>query len=64
MSVLEGMACGLPVVTSANAGIASLIHDGKDGFVFRSVEELSKLLELLSDPELRRRIGIEARKKS
>ena len=64
MSVLEGMACGLPVVTSANAGIASLIHDGKDGFVFRSVEELSKLRELLSDPELRRRIGIEARKKA
>lgn len=64
MSVLEGMACGLPTVTSANTGVASLIHDGRDGFVFRSVEELPKLLERLSDPELRMRIGIEARKKA
>lgn len=64
MSVLEGMACGLPVVTSANAGVSSLIHDGRDGFVFRNVEELSKLLERLSDPALRTRIGIEARKKA
>lgn len=64
MSVLEGMACGLPVVTSANAGVASLIHDGRDGFVFKGVEELSKVLERLSDPDLRRRIGIEARNKA
>lgn len=64
MSVLEGMACGLPVVTSPNAGVASLIDDGRDGFVFRSVEELSKLLERLSDPALRTRIGLEARKKA
>ncbi|RPJ19693.1 MAG: glycosyltransferase [Desulfobacteraceae bacterium] len=26
MSVLEGMACGLPTVTSANTGVASLIQ--------------------------------------
>ncbi|RPJ19692.1 MAG: hypothetical protein EHM26_07060 [Desulfobacteraceae bacterium] len=32
--------------------------------MFRSVEELPKLLERLSDPELRTRIGIEARKKA
>lgn len=64
MSVLEGMACGLPVATSPNAGVASLIDDGRDGFVFRSVEELSKLLERLSDPALRTRIGLEARKKA
>lgn len=64
MSVLEGMACGLPVVTSPNAGVASLIDDGRDGFVCRSVEELSKLLERLSDPALRTRIGLEARKKA
>jgi len=64
MSVLEGMACGLPVVTSPNAGVASLIDDGRDGFVFRSVGELSKLLERLSDPALRTRIGLEARKKA
>jgi starch synthase len=31
--VLEALACGLPVITSSNAGAADVVRDGVDGFV-------------------------------
>jgi UDP-glucose:(heptosyl)LPS alpha-1,3-glucosyltransferase len=59
--VLEAMACGLPVVTSAFAGVSELIEDGQDGFVLRDPADSRTLAELLRqlhrDGELRRRIG-------
>jgi len=61
MPVAEAMACGLPVITSAFAGVSSLIHDGTDGFVLRDphdVESLAKLIRMLYEqPELRSRMG-------
>jgi UDP-glucose:(heptosyl)LPS alpha-1,3-glucosyltransferase len=61
MPVAEAMACGLPVITSAFAGVSSFVHDGIDGFVLRDprdLESLTKLIRMLYEqPELRSRMG-------
>jgi UDP-glucose:(heptosyl)LPS alpha-1,3-glucosyltransferase len=47
--VLEAMACGLPVVTSAHVGAAELVEEGKNGSVVRNVrnaKDLSHRIEL------------------
>ena len=62
MSILEGMACGHPVITSSNTGISSLIEDGSNGFTFQHPSELPRILKRLSDPAERRRLGEQARK--
>jgi UDP-glucose:(heptosyl)LPS alpha-1,3-glucosyltransferase len=56
--VLESLACGTPVVVSAQTGAAERIEEGKDGFVLpqaADVEGLGRILEkiaVLSDSEL------------
>lgn len=62
MSILEGMACGLPVIVSHNSGVADLIRHGENGFLIGKTSELPKLLELLRSNEKRRKIGLCARK--
>jgi len=62
MSILEGMACGLPVVTSINAGVSTLINTGVNGFVFRDPSDLHGILSHLFVPAERRSIGVQARK--
>lgn len=62
MSILEGMACGLPVITSLYAGVSSLIKDGVNGFTFHDPAMLPEILRRFSDPKLKKRIGIQARK--
>jgi UDP-glucose:(heptosyl)LPS alpha-1,3-glucosyltransferase len=57
MSILEGMACGIPVVTSPGAGVSSLISPGKNGFVVSGSVELASALTRLLDPSLRRILG-------
>jgi glycosyltransferase involved in cell wall biosynthesis len=60
----EAMACGLPVVVSSRAGVSEVVTEGLDGFVLRDpadVKELTVILRrLVSDAELRRRIGEQA----
>jgi glycosyltransferase involved in cell wall biosynthesis len=59
-SVLEAMACALPVVVTDCGGIREAVNDGIEGFVCprRSPEALAKALRALwLDPELARRIG-------
>ncbi|NDY73224.1 glycosyltransferase family 1 protein [Desulfobacter hydrogenophilus] len=62
MSILEGMACGLPVIVSHNSGIADLIRHGENGFLMNKASELPGLLELMRSGEKRREIGLRARK--
>ena len=61
MPVAEAMACGLPVITSVFAGVASLLHDGVDSFVLHDPHDsktLAKLVRTLYEqPELRSRMG-------
>jgi UDP-glucose:(heptosyl)LPS alpha-1,3-glucosyltransferase len=61
MSILEAMACGLPVVVSPAAGVAGLIDDGKNGFVAGDVSALHAALIRLQDAGLRENMGRSAR---
>ncbi len=62
MGILEGMACGLPVVTSSNAGVSDLIEDGVNGFTASEAAEIREVLSRLTDQAIRLNIGGRARK--
>lgn len=61
LPVAEAMACGLPVITSAFAGVSGQIHHGVDGFVVPDPNDarlLAHLLERLHrDTDFRQYIG-------
>jgi len=63
MSVLEGMACGIPAIVTANAGVAALIDQGRNGLVVQSATELKDALAAAcaADPDRRRQMGERAR---
>jgi len=63
IAILEAMACGLPVVTNNVGAVTEMIEDKKDGFVANDDDSYSQcLLNLISSPTLRARIGNESRK--
>ena len=62
MSILEGMACGLPVIVSQNSGVADIIRHGENGFLMEHASELPGLLGHLRSREMRRKVGLCARK--
>jgi D-inositol-3-phosphate glycosyltransferase len=60
MVALEAMACGTPVIASDVGGLAYLVRNGRTGYRVpaRDPEALAaKILRLLTDEGLRRRIG-------
>jgi UDP-glucose:(heptosyl)LPS alpha-1,3-glucosyltransferase len=63
--VLEAMGAGLPVITTRQNGAGELLSEGQDGYVIDSpwaVEQLAaRLWLLLTDDDLRRRMGARAR---
>jgi glycosyltransferase involved in cell wall biosynthesis len=64
--VAEAMACGLPVITTAN-GPDELVRDGIDGFIVpqRDPSAIVEKLELLrADADLRRRMGENAARRA
>jgi glycogen synthase len=61
---LEAMACGTPVISTANGGQGEFLCDGENSLVFKedNAEELSACLEKLADsPDLAREIAHEGR---
>lgn len=62
--VLEAYASGLPVIGSDKGGVADLVEDGQTGFIARSNDPehfTSLLCRLMDNPELRLRMGEQAR---
>ena len=60
LSLLEGMAMGLPVVTTPVGGIPEVVKDGVNGYLVppRDVETLAeRILTLLKEPGQRLRMG-------
>lgn len=61
---LEAMACGLPVIACSGSGATEIVEQGETGLLVRphDVESLHRALSnLLSDSEMRTRIGGRAR---
>ncbi len=66
VALMEGMACGLPVVASRISGIPELVEEGVSGLLFtpgNSDEAADALEQLANDPERRTRMGRAARER-
>lgn len=66
-AVVEGMACGLPVVTARSGGMDEAVSDGVEGFVTppRDVRAMAAALaRLAGDPALRRQLGLAGRERA
>lgn len=65
--VLEAMASGLPVITTAYCGTSEIIAEGTEGYVVPTPEDtglLADRIRRLEDPELRQRMGEAARRRA
>jgi glycosyltransferase involved in cell wall biosynthesis len=54
--LVEGMACGIPVVATRTGGIPEIVRDGQDGLLVapnRVGEIAEAMLKLLDDDDLR-----------
>lgn len=65
LSIMEGMAAGLPVIASKVGAVPEMIEDGVTGFLFESRDcpaLAARIAALLEDPDLRREMGARARR--
>jgi len=66
LSNIEAMSCGVPVISTQGSGIEESVTDGAEGFLCKvgDVETMAeRALRILTDGELRARMGKAARKR-
>jgi glycosyltransferase involved in cell wall biosynthesis len=66
-TVIEAMACGLPVVATRVGSVAELVDDGRTGFVVAPLDVDSiarRTISLLQDPQRRHAMGRAARREA
>jgi glycosyltransferase involved in cell wall biosynthesis len=66
-SLLEAMACGLPIVTTDVAGCREAVRDHDNGLLVppRNAGELARALrQLIADPQMRARMGARSRERA
>ena len=53
----EALSCGMPIITTSNAGGEDLIDEGKTGFLIpiRSPDKIAEKISLLLDSKINRR---------
>ncbi|MCF0199226.1 MAG: glycosyltransferase [Bacteroidaceae bacterium] len=66
LTICEAMICGLPIVTfDCPSGPAELVTEGKNGFIVDKVGDVQTMADristLISDEELRQRMGVESK---
>lgn len=63
--ILEGMQCGLPVISTREGGIPSLIDDGRTGFLVNgdSGELAEKIEYLINNPRMSQAMGMAGKQK-
>jgi spore coat protein SA len=67
MSLVEAMACELPVIATRVGGMTSVIEEGKTGLLVEpaNLSALAKnIIDLLGKPELRKQMGIEGNRRA
>jgi glycosyltransferase involved in cell wall biosynthesis len=61
-ALLEAMSCGLPPISYPAGDAILIIKNYENGFIVDNIEDVSKLiLELYNNPDLRKKMGINAR---
>lgn len=64
ISILEAMACGLPVITNEFGAANEIIKNGYDGFVVENHDEFIKRIhEIIKNLKLRKKMGKRAKEK-
>ena len=65
-ALIEAMSIGLPIIASKVGGIPDVVGNGKEGLLINPGDTndiVSKILTLLRDADLRRELGVKARRK-